>query len=73
MEIRNDQVFTVSADVLFQEVIDDGFVPNEADEALGRALGQAQLTPLVHEVFGLEAIAAPASGNHPQGVTAVFS
>ena len=58
--------------VLSQEVIDDGFVPNESSQALGRALGQEHLRPVLHQVFGLEDIEAPASLNHARGVTNVF-
>jgi hypothetical protein len=58
--------------VLYQEVIDDGFVPNRSNETLGRALGQDHLQPVVREVFGLAPVSEPASANHLQGVTAVF-
>jgi len=58
--------------VLYQEVIDDGFVPNRSNETLGRALGQDHLQPVVREVFGLSPVAEPAAANHPRGVTAVF-
>ena len=58
--------------VLYQEVIDDGFVPNRSNETLGRALGQDHLQPVVREVYGLEPMAEPAAANHPRGVTAVF-
>jgi hypothetical protein len=61
-----------SKHVLFQEVIDDGFVPNPSNEDLGRALGLAHVRPVVREVFGLAPVDEPVSLNHPQGVTTAF-
>jgi hypothetical protein len=58
--------------VLYQEVIDDGFVPNRSNETLGRALDQDHLQPVLREVYGLKPVNEPASANHPQNVTAVF-
>ncbi|HUU03617.1 MAG TPA: hypothetical protein VM425_19430 [Myxococcota bacterium] len=58
--------------VLFQEVIDDTFVPNSANEALARALGLAHLRPVLREVYGLSPEDEPMSRNNPQEVTAGF-
>lgn len=58
--------------VLLQEVTDDGIVPNAATESLARALGLSHVGPVHHAVYGLEQLAAPASCNHPSGVTAGF-
>jgi hypothetical protein len=58
--------------VLFQEVMDDAYVPNQANQALARALHTGHVEPVLRPVYGLEALAEPASQNHPQGVTAGF-
>jgi len=58
--------------VLQQEVLDDAFVPNTSNEALARSLGLDHLSPVLRPVFGLAAIAEPASGNRPGGITAGF-
>jgi hypothetical protein len=61
-----------SKHVLFQEVIDDSFVPNTANEALARAFGLSHLRPVLREVFGLAAHDEPMSLNNVQDVTAGF-
>lgn len=58
--------------VLFGEVLNDGYVPNQSNEVLGRALGLGHLRPVLWDVYGLEPLDEPASTNHSQGVTAVL-
>jgi pimeloyl-ACP methyl ester carboxylesterase len=56
-------------DVLLEEVIGDNIVPNSSAERLARAAGLAQVQPVVKAIGGLDAVAAPASGNLPSGAT----
>jgi hypothetical protein len=58
--------------VLFGEVLDDGYVPNQSNEVLGRALGLDHLQPVLWDIYGLEPLDEPASANHLQGVTAAL-
>ena len=58
-------------DVLLQEVIEDGIVPNSTSEALARAAGLVLCDPLV-PISGLPTARAPLSGNLPSGATGVI-
>jgi len=55
-------------DVLIQEVVDDGIVPNTSSDALARAAGLANVDPLI-SVSGLKSASAPLSGNLSTGGT----
>jgi hypothetical protein len=56
-------------DVLLEEVIDDGIVPNSSAERLARAAGLAQVQPVQHAIPGLTAVAVPATANLSSGAT----
>jgi hypothetical protein len=58
--------------VLFGAVLDDGYVPNRANDVLARALGVDHLQPVVWDIYGLGPLNEPAATNHPQGVTAIL-
>lgn len=59
-------------DVLVQEVLDDGIVPNSTSEALARAAHLALLDPL-RPVSGLSADNGPLTGNLATGATGAMS
>jgi hypothetical protein len=59
-------------DVLLQEVIRDGIVPNTSSRALARAAGLELLAP-IESINGLAETAAPAQGNLATGATAVIT
>lgn len=59
-------------DVLLQEVIDDGIVPNSTSEALARAAGLALVDP-IRPVSGLASTPAPVKGNLASGATGAMS
>ncbi|MBW1809291.1 MAG: hypothetical protein JRJ87_13935 [Deltaproteobacteria bacterium] len=63
---------SVPKHILFQEVMNDTFVPNQANDAMGRGLGLSHVQPVIREVFGLAALDEPCSLNNPQNVTAAF-
>ena len=58
-------------DVLLQEVIDDGIVPNSTSEALARAAGLELCDPLV-PISGVATSTAPLQGNLASGATGVI-
>lgn len=59
-------------DVLIQEVIDDGIVPNSTSEALARAAGLTQMDP-IRPISGLSPVSGPVTGNMAAGATGVIS
>jgi len=59
-------------EVLMQEVIHDGIVPNSTSRALARAAG-LQLVDAIEPISGLDAVAGPVSANLPSGVTGAIS
>jgi hypothetical protein len=59
-------------DVLLQEVVNDGIVPNSTSEALARAAGLVLIDP-IHPISGLPSAVAPVSGNGAGGATSVIS
>lgn len=59
-------------DVLLQEVIDDGIVPNSTSEALARAAGLTNMNPL-RSISGLPEATGPLSANLATGSTGVIS
>jgi hypothetical protein len=58
--------------VLFQEVMDDTYVPNHTNELLARALGLSHVRPVLREVFGLPAVDEPLSPDGASGLTLAF-
>jgi hypothetical protein len=58
-------------DMLLQEVIDDGIVPNSTTDALARAAGMTLIDP-IRPISGLPSGTSPLSGN-VGGATAVIS
>ncbi len=50
-------------DVLIQESMDDGIMPNTSTELLAGSLGLPQVEPDLQPIFGLARVAAPASGS----------
>jgi hypothetical protein len=58
-------------DVLLQQAIDDGVLPNSATEALARAAGLT-LADALRPVTGLAQASAPLTGNLPGGATGVL-
>jgi hypothetical protein len=59
-------------DVLIQQVIDDGIVPNSSTEALARAAGLA-LVDAIRPISGLAQASAPVSANLPSGATGAIT
>lgn len=59
-------------DMLLQEAIDDGIVPNSTSEALARAAGLV-LVDAVRPVSGLSSVDGPVTGNLPGGATGALS
>jgi hypothetical protein len=60
-------------DVLLQEVIADGIVPNSTSRAVARAAGLALVEPFVERVGGLAPAKAPLSANLASGATGALS
>jgi hypothetical protein len=56
------------ADVLAQEAVGDGIIPNSATAALARALGLAQVEPVIDPVPGLVRVASPLDSRGSQPV-----
>ena len=59
-------------DVLLQESVPDGIVPNSSAEVLARSLGLANQNPIKH-VSGLGELTGAVTGNLPGGATGVLS
>ncbi len=59
-------------DVLLQEVVNDGIVPNSSTAALARAAGMVQVDPIV-PIPGMSAMEAPAASTHANGGTVVLT
>lgn len=59
-------------DVLLQEVVDDGIVPNTSSECLSRAAGLVLGDALVMPLSGIKQAASPISGNLSTGATGVI-
>lgn len=59
-------------DVLLQEVVDDGIVPNSTSEALARAAGLEQVN-VIRKISGLSSAGPPFTGNLPSGATGAIA
>lgn len=59
-------------EVLLQEVLDDGIVPNSSTDALARAAG-LQLVDGLRPVSGMDAVAAPVTANLVSGATGALT
>lgn len=59
-------------DVLLQEVIDDGIVPNSTSEALARAAG-LELMDAIRPISGVKSVSGPVTANLGGGSTGVIS
>jgi hypothetical protein len=59
-------------EVLLQEVINDGIVPNSTSRALARAAGLPLIDP-IEPISGLPAQSGPVTANLPSGVTGAIS
>ncbi|MBW2457538.1 MAG: hypothetical protein JRI68_23725 [Deltaproteobacteria bacterium] len=59
-------------EVLLQEVINDGIVPNSTSRALARAAGLPLIDP-IDPISGLPSVSGPVTANLPSGVTGAIS
>jgi hypothetical protein len=59
-------------DLLLQEAIDDGIIPNSASASLARALGVVQLEPVLAPIAGLPSAAPPLRSNGTDPVRGLF-